>query len=343
MKKVFISRLLALTLLLGGLCSSCIEEWTENRSIDIDEIDIEKQNPELYAEYLYLLRQYKKTGHRKIYVSFNNSSQIAMSQAQCIGAIPDSVDYVNLECPDLTDWMVEEMEEVRAEKGTKFFYSISYDTILKEYEDKIKKANEGLQEGEEAFIATEEERLSYIAERMPFVLEAARKFNYDGIVIKYNGVGTISDADKQNVRQKAFLDPIIAWKNATEGRKLIFDGIPCNLIDKSVFDLCEIIIVPTSYEVNMFDFEKVFRMYIQEDVPAHKMVPSVRTFNIMDPDDKTTGYIDNESMILKASQWVIEQKQDCSVAGLAIYNVQNDYYNMDKVYKYVREAISLLN
>ena len=45
----------------------------------------------------------------------------------------------------------------------------------------------------------------------------------------------------------------------------------------------------------------------------------------------------------EAAYWVTEPSAEFTKAGLAIENMQNDYYNATNTYQYVREAINIMN
>ena len=57
----------ALLLTLAG-CS----EWTEPQSVEIYEPTLESQNPELWAQYLQSLREYRGSEHKVMMAKFDN-------------------------------------------------------------------------------------------------------------------------------------------------------------------------------------------------------------------------------------------------------------------------------
>ena len=120
----------AMTLFLFAGCS----EWTEPESVKINVPTLESQNPELYAQYLQSLRDYRSSEHKVMVTKYDNKATAPVGQAEHLNALPDSVDYVILMNPDeLSDAVVSEMSEIREEKGTMTLYTVSYDTIEDEY------------------------------------------------------------------------------------------------------------------------------------------------------------------------------------------------------------------
>ena len=125
---------------LGSLAGACLlllsgcSEWTEPQSVEIKVPTLESQNPELYAQYLQSLREYRSSDHKVMIAKFDNVPGAPSGRAEHLNCLPDSVDYVILNNPDnLSDAMVTEMDEIRQEKGMKTMYTVSYDTIEDEY------------------------------------------------------------------------------------------------------------------------------------------------------------------------------------------------------------------
>lgn len=335
-------------LLTIGLCTSCINEWTQNEAIEIYEPTLEEKNPEAYAEYLEMLRQYKKSDHKVVYVSFDNRLKEPVTRAHHIDVIPDSVDYVELEYPDnLVDREIAEMNETRSRKGTKYVYVISYAAMETEYLAKVAKDKESVTEGQTPAQPTEADFLAFINEYALKGLTLSKKYNYDGIVLSYMGQGIINSTEAEiavyRARQEAFINPILAWANENPTKDLVFEGRAYNLLDKGILARCRNIIVASSFAQSVSGVEKILRMSLQEGVPTDKIVVAVQTPNIDNPDDKSTGFFDGRSAILETAYWISQPSKEYTVAGLAIYKVQNDFYDINKIYKNTRVAISSIN
>ena len=74
---------------------SC-SDWTDPESINIHTPSMEEQNPELYAQYLESLNNFKATDHQVVIVSVNNVSTVTTSRSQHLTDMPDSLDYICL-------------------------------------------------------------------------------------------------------------------------------------------------------------------------------------------------------------------------------------------------------
>ena len=111
------------------LALSACSDWTDTESINLVEPGIDGQHPEQYAKYLKNLQEYKNSDHKVVYGWFDNSEKVPFSRGQHISDVPDSLDVVIATTPDLEEFELEDIASVH-KKGTKVFYSISYDNIL---------------------------------------------------------------------------------------------------------------------------------------------------------------------------------------------------------------------
>ena len=291
------------------LALSACSDWTDSESIKLKEPGIDEQSPELYAKYLKNLQEYKNSDHKIVYGWFDNSEKVPFSRGQHMSDVPDSLDVIIATTPDLAEFELEDIANVH-EKGTKVFYSISYDNILKEHTDKVKEGTET--SAFSAYLSAELNRL--IALEAPF----------DGIVAEYRGSNPIymSEADKAEAKanQDTFFGVISNWKSANSGKQLVFQGYPANLIGQSVLS----------------------QALMADGVPADRFIVSASTVSL-DTTDKTTGYYNALRALSEAAYWVTEPSAEFTKAGLAIENMQNDYYNATNTYQYVREAINIMN
>lgn len=275
------------------LALSACSDWTDTESINLKEPGISDQAPELYAKYLKNLQAYKNSDHKIVYGWFDNSEKVPFTRGQHIADAPDSLDVIIMMTPELAEFEMEDIATVH-EKGTKVYYSISYDNILKEYTDKVK---EGTETGTfSAYLSAELSRL--IALEAPF----------DGLVAEYRGSSPIymSEADKAEAKanQDAFFGVISGWKNANANKQLVFKGYPANLIGQSVLSSCEHIILVTDdvRDAAQLGIE-VFQALIADGVPSDRFVVTASTVSL-DATDKTTGFYDTGRALSEAAYWV---------------------------------------
>ncbi len=349
-------------LVLAPMLSSC-DDWTEPESLDINNPSFEEQNAQLYADYLDDLKAYKAGNHSVVFVSFDNSPEAPVKQAERLTIVPDSVDYICLNNPqNLNPAFQEEMNEVRNRKGTKFVYSISYDKFDAEWNEQ-QKANPEL---------TEEDALSFFIESTDKMLALCDQYDFDGFVVDYTGRSLVSLTEEAlaqyNGRQQNFFNKIMNWKEAHTNKTLVFYGnvqylVPENMEMLNKYDF---ILLKTATATNGDILSLLSYMALQAGEDAIKTakgteesgvkenpVPNDRFLACVqlpqeDDKDEVIGYWNTMSetggktlAVWGASHWVKQQSADYVRKGLFIMDIHNDYYN--KTYKYVRDAIRVMN
>jgi hypothetical protein len=331
----------ALSVLVAFAFTAC-EGWTDIEGVEINQQSPSGNNPKLYAQYLESLRAYKQTEHYVTYAWFDNSVKVPYSRGQHLSDLPDSLDVVSLIYPDrLAFFELQEMEDIRTNKGTKVVYGISYETIRKTYEQTVKEKT-----AEDANYKAPE-FTTYLTETVQKELLPAATYNYDGIIVGYKGAGIVymNEAEKTEYlkNQEAFFSAITAWKTANTNMMLVFEGNPQNLSDKSILSSCEHIILNTLDATSTGTLSLAALQALADGVPSTKFIVAARTVSL-DTTDKTTGYHDNgERAIIESAYWVAKRENAYAKAGLGIYHIQNDYYNSNLIYQYARKAINIMN
>lgn len=336
------------------LFSSC-EDWTDTESLTLRNPSFEEQNPQLYADYIKDLKKYKEGEHKLLFVSFENPVENPSKQAERLTAIPDSVDFVCLNNPEISAEVQAEMIKVR-EKGTRTLYSIDYDSFEADWKEKVK-ANPEL---------TEEDALSYLAECTDAMTAYCDKYGYDGIVIDYIGrslVGMVEDVLNQyKGRQQNFFNKVLDWQNKHAGKTLVFYGNVQYLAPEAIgmLDKYDYIILRTAASSNEDELTLSAYMAVQygmdvaagndnwvNPVPTDRFIVCAR-FPEKDDKDKVIGYWNtlNEKgektlSVPGSAQWTMKASPDYTRSGLFIMDIQKDYYN--NTYGSVREAIHIMN
>lgn len=317
----------------AATCFSACDDWTEVENVTINTPGIEELNPQQYAKYLQNLVEYKNSDHKVVYAWFDNSEKTPFSRGQHISDAPDSLDVISMMYPaELAEFELNDMQKVRA-KGTKVVYTISFDKIRKEHADKVK---EGTESGTfDAYLSAELTKQVGYADA------------FDGIIVEYKGTNPVYMSAEQKAEAKklqdAFFGAISAWKSSNADKMLTFQGYPENLIEQSVLSDCRHIILATDDVADDAQLSVVARLAMAaSNVPTDRFVIAVSTVS-MDIADKKTGYYGADRALKEAAYWATEMSGDYTRAGLAIYNVQNDYYNAGNAYQYVKEAINIMN
>ncbi len=333
--------------------TSC-NDWTDPENVEIKEPNLEQDNPELYAQYLAALREYKqRAGHKVVYAWFDNSLKNTVTRAHHITTLPDSVDVITLMYADnLVERELNEMNKVR-QKGTRVIYNISYDALTeayKAYREAFDAATPPQptsdEEGDDTTPEVAKTLAEFTAEYMPAQIDLCAKYNYDGIVVSYNGKELTHSTPEQiaqyTAEQEAFLNPIAEWQKANTGKMLVLMGRAYNILNKELVQQFEHIIVPTQYLTSTASLSFELRKSLVEGVPADRFVTAVLTTSL-DKSDTKTGYFGSQRALTETAYWISTPESGLQKAGIAIFDVQNDFYNTTLLYKYTREAIAIMN
>lgn len=348
------------------------DEWTETESLDIHRPTLEEQNPELYAQYMQALRDYKARDHKIVFVSVDNPSTAPSQRSEHIKTLPDSVDYIVLKNPaDVHPTLVAEMSLVR-EKGTRVLYTIDYDAlearwaqILEEEENNQPEESETPEtpdesdgdEGEEPqpdpAVVQEQRFLDFCREQTALQLSYCDRYGFDGVIVACTGKNYSGMADdvqaRYIARQEAFFGTVGAWYGTHAGKSLSFCGKPQYLADKSILAQCDYIILPAVDATSGDELSLTVELAAVTGVPTDRFIVTVSTVSPSDPSD-SGGYFsaldtDGKSQlraIKGAAQWTLIPAGHAK-PGIYVVDAQNDYFNISLVYKNIREAISIMN
>lgn len=335
--------------------TSC-DDWTDIESIDIHNLSFEEQNPQLYADYIRDLKKYKSEEHKLTFISFNNPQGNPAKQSERLTAVADSVDFICLNNPDNLDTETQgEMVEIR-EKSIRTLYIIDYQTFENEWKTLVKEHPE----------LEENDALAHIGQRTDAMLALCDKYNYDGIVINYNGRSLVSLTEnalaEYSMRQQTFYNKVMDWRNKHSDKTLVLWGnvqylMPENLAMLSMFNF---IVLKTEASTNADDFAVKAYMAIQAGddvkdeyyggvtpVPSDRFITSVELPQANDI-NQSKGYwntLDTNGnkmvAVVGAAQWTLQISPDFIRKGLFIMNAETDYYN--NTYVQVREVINIMN
>lgn len=315
----------------AAMMTAC-DDWTEPESVGNKFESAGEVNPEVYAKYLAGLRSYRTTSHAKAYAWYANQAAFS-SQAHHISALPDSIDVAVLTNPlQLNDATLNEMAELRADKGMQFAAPIDVAAI--------KKAWTALKEAETAGGAAAPEWTQYLGENVQQILGVAS--NFDRVVVMYDGreqsALTAAEQAADAAEQKAVLDPVVAW-TSSNNKGLDFVGIPVNIIDKSVLSNAGIIFLSESAAAtNANEFAFIISRNSVSGVPTDRF--AVMSYvPVLDPAQAAVGYWGKKLASHETARWAAAH----SLSGLGLVNIADDYYNPTFIYPVTRTAIQVLN
>ncbi len=352
-----------------GMMTSCESENEDTEPVDITQSQIDKQNPQVYAAYLENLRAYKKGAHKLTYVTFDNSARVATGRVDNITAIPDSVDVVAMLSPDeLPQWQMDEIAEVRAEKGTKFVVTFDFDAVKFQFDlwkaDAVAenaKRQQAAQDAADALAAETGEAVEpeavelidiptfeqHLVDKLSASVALVDKYNYDGFVFAYKGklVNHMTESEKAEYMNyhNLFTGLMGDWATRNTDKLFVFQGHPENLMDKTILDNAGFIVLDVTAIKAALGMTFNLGMIAQEGVPADKFVVLTETKSLDTADIKTGFWADGSSALLGTATWAAASHDGISIYGLGIKNVSNNYYGDVRTYNDVRTAIGVIN
>lgn len=335
-------------MLAAGLLLASCNDWTQTESTDIHNPSFEEKNPEQWAAYLRDLKAYKDSDHPVLYAIFDNTAKPA-SAGDRLTTMPDSLDIIALKNPGKPEqWLIDDIAKVQT-KSTKVLCTFNFTDLETRYETQAVETD-GAEDG----------FLAFAGRWLDDQLGLCKKYGFDGITANLIVPATdhMTDAEKEQyvAREALFLERIRTWLDANPSKMLVFEGTPQFLNDKSLLPRAKYIVLRsveqpsalTGYDTQCASAAN------NEGVPADRLIISVDPYST-DSSDKTTGFITASGSPVRALSaapwWVITPSAYFGKAGLAVNNIQNEYYLIVKKdgekkyipYQFTREAIAVMN
>lgn len=318
----------AFLLLAGFTLTGCETENMPERKV-VQHPD--QQTPIVRDDAYYArLRAYKKTEHKLAFGWFGSWNPDNASKMATLNHAPDSMDIISIwsQWHSLTPSQMADKEFVQKVKGTKITYTIFAHEVPEEFKEDGQVTPEGL-----------------AAYAKAYAKDSMDKYQYDGIDLDYEpgfgGVGPLVGHDNENM--KIFCQELSKWVGPASGtgRLLIIDGVPFAL-HTELAELFDYGIVQAYYSYGYTDLQTRFdnawkkgwkpEQYIfaedfekgwQNGGVTHKLrngqyVPSLYGMALFDPDQGIGG-------------------------GFGAYHMEYEYGHNDMVYKFMRQAIQLVN
>ncbi len=350
------------SLLSAALLASC-SEWTEPEPVSFEYATLEQKNPELYQAYMESLRAYRFSEHKVLIAKFDNRKEAPAGRADHINCLPDSTDYIILTSPSKTSEQLEkDIEDVKTNKGIRVLGQIDYNDLVNQYKDyKEKWEDEHAAEGSEENAGPADtgkmlEMAEFISQKMPAVIKPFEEMEYfEGINVIYNCQDPRACNEEElallKAEQVAFFTPVMELLSIQDSRILFLEGTPQNLVlEENLAERARYILVPAQTIHSRKEFTICVRnMMDKRNVPVDRFVMVVTTTSLTDPTETEGTFIEKNmdgsdmTAIQGAAYWTQENYDDFMVAGVAVDHAQNNYYNLNRTYSDIREAISIMN
>ena len=322
-------------LLVCSVAVSC-SEWTTPESLEFEKNSIQQTDPELYRQYCEAVKEYKETDHKIMYVTFDNVEKIS-NGSHNIAMLPDSVDFVQLHNLEIAEPVLKEMDAMRKKLGTRFVLRFSYNECLSEYQT--------LEPTEpEAGIPTFED---FFAGQFANVTAKVAEYGLDGFTFAFTCGNpyemTSSDRSALEQEQQMVFPQVSEWISANAEKKFFFEGYPHYILVDGVVDAAEYVILPTRSERATGDLayralQAVNSGKIAKDT---RFLFAVETPSFIEEEYLVGNFVLGEQIPL-AAEWITTDAS-FEKSGLAVWNVQRDYFDTKKIYSTVRRAIKTMN
>ncbi len=281
-------------------------KWTEPRLVEYPLTHPWDTNPQEWAEYTASLREYRNTQHNIVYARFHNSPDKIESEKNSLRSMADSVDIVSLTNADnISSYDIEDFGLLR-EKGIRILYQIDYASRSGEFRDKSSL---------EAYLAS--------------AIDAVSEYGLDGW--SFTGIYKWGDAASEEASKLIFQK----LNEAKTGSQLVvFEGDPQFVTEKDRRKL-DYVVLDTENTNRPGSILTAASSAVSSGVPAKRLLLAAKVGSfIIDSNSKDADAVLEMANILLSSK---------SYGGLAVYNIEDDYYSPDGNYLKVRSAIQTLN
>ncbi len=349
---------------------SC-SDWTKLESIQIEVSSLEKDNPELYAEYCGMIRDYKASEHKITYVSYDNQETF-FDQSCNLTALPDSIDFVEFSNPEIAGVLLPQMEKLRSEKAFRFSVEFSYDKVKEalqaeidrldaEYEAACEKITEDYEAAKAAAVEKGEDPATVPAPTYPdapsypeitgfFTDELSRVFGYvdefglDAVRVQYAEVKdtyhlTDEELEAYKAEEKAFFDTVLKEFNSRSGVSLLLNTKAEYIVSEEYIKAAEYIILSCEELTGTADMDYLGAR-TKAVYPDARLLYSVTNTSA---DDYKVGCFNAGEQIPIASKWM-SVSSEFNKNGLVIHNVRSAFYDSNRnTYSKLRNAIKNMN
>lgn len=335
---------------MGCAFTSC-DDWTEPEHIDLGYGTIDTANPAAYEKYLANLREYRTRPHKQVYAWFNNAETAFGSQGHRVTALPDSIDVIVINNPEkVTNQMIQEMYEVRVNKGQQFSYCVSFDNIKADYtalceELAAKRIAYTNENGEDAPIPAElqdPDIVDFTAEQATSKLALFNNIGFDCIMAAFTGKATnhMTPAElAEYMRQaNAFLSIILDWNARHPEVKLDMYCTP-QYTATDVLDKARYVFFSDSRKATNAD---MFSYYLKMAGNAVAESHSAMVASLPDASgaDAKLGVFSNGQLAVNGlADWTAAHE----VGAAGLLNAGDDYFLTIGQYTNIRQFIQTVN
>ncbi len=312
-----------------GLLIAVVAILATFMACDKDLQNIEIQKPYEYSpEYYENLRAYKKSDHQLAFGWFGGWTASGSSRSKYLTSVPDSVDIIAIwgAWSDLSEDQIEDMRFVQEVKGTKVLFTIFAHEIP------------------EPFDATDDGIKAYASA----LCDSVNKYGYDGLDLDYEpgfgGQGPLVSEPGYREKMELFVRSLSEKLGPASGsgKLLVIDGVPYHL-NEGLSQLFDYGIVQAYYCHSYIDLQGRF-----DNAHNNGWRPEQYIFTEDFEKSWSTGgeidYEDEEGNIMPSLLGMAHFHPTQGIkGGCGSYHMEYEYNHPDEVYKFLRQAIQIMN
>lgn len=294
---------------------------------EIENIQIQRpiEHDEAYYENL---RAYKNSKHQIAFGWFGHWTAMGSSSSKYLTSIPDSVDVISIwgAWSDLSPEQIKDMRYVQQVKGTKVMFTV--------FAHEIPEPFDATREGIEAYASS--------------LCDSVYKYGYDGLDLDYEpgfgGSGPLVSGPGHMDNMEIFVRKLSERLGPASGtgKLLAIDGVPYHL-NLGLAELFNYGIVQAYDSYGDSDLQNRFN---NADNNGWKPEQYIFTENFEKwwSTGGTTNFRDKDGNIMNSLKGMARFNPTQGLkGGCGTYHMEYEYNHTDKEYKYLREAIQIMN
>ncbi len=300
-------------LTLAAVLASGCSKWNATEPLEIKLNPAQERDPELWARYMTVLRDYKQSRHFITCARFDNGAEAPVNEGGYLRSLPDSLDIVVLAHPDrITAYDREDIPLLR-EKSTRVLLLVDYAGMA----------------------GTELDDAAKLGAYLDKVTALASELGTDGFAFTCSPLYSGTDAEMAARNEAAKL--LVSRLSAAAGPSgtLVFEGLP-EAIDPADRAKLSLLVAPTAGLDNAVDLKLMMvRILSAEGIDKDKVLLSA-----------SIGAEMADGNNVKKSQVPLIMDFVASLGplgGLAIHSVGDDYYGSGTNYGTVGTVIRSMN
>lgn len=319
-------------------CLASCKQWTKQEAIEFKYVTIQEKNPELYESYLQSIREYHKSSHPILIAGFDNVPYTPASCAERIDCFPDSTDIIVLNNFNaITETLLEQVNTIRQTKGIKTIAGISYDDLMKQYND------------DEQASGSLDEKVEWLQLNVRTFLRTVRTCDLDGVMFAFSGTNpfamTTAEKEEYLALQNAFFEGAAEYIETHRGKIFIFKGTPKYIYNDEfeILENADYVLINTTSATGVSNFSFLVENSLDAQTPCENILISAIAIDDSDALSTEGKLSDGSSAIIGAAQWTVQYTDAYNKAGIYVEHAQRDYFGISSNYADIDTAISIMN